>query len=298
MSNVADEDLALFARGKHPDLWNLLGAHPIHRDGSDGVRFALWAPFARHVAIAGDFNDWEPKSAPMSLVDATGVWSAFVEGAKAGHLYKFEVTGPDGDAVLKADPFARASERPPRTASVITQSSYAWGDADWMERRATTDTLTSPMSIYECHLGSWRHNGSGEPLSYREVAPLLSTYLLDLGFTHIEFMPLAEHPFRGSWGYQSSSYFAPTARFGNPDDLRYLIDHLHRCGIGVIFDWVPGHFPRDDFALARFDGTALYEYDDPRRGESPDWGTYLFDLTKPQVRNFLIANALYWLEEF
>ncbi|XVV06992.1 1,4-alpha-glucan branching protein GlgB [Actinosynnema sp. CA-248983] len=285
---LSEVDAALVARGEHPRLWDVLGAHP--RDG--GVAFAVWAPGARGVRVAGDFDDWSGRGTPMRDL-GDGVWELFVPGVTPGCRYKFRVLGPDGTWHEHADPLAFATEVPPANASVVTTSHHRWQDADWLARRAGTDWTTAPISIYEVHLGSWRPG-----LSYQDLAVELGDYVVDMGFTHVELLPLTEHPFGGSWGYQTTSYFAPTARFGTPDDFRFLVDHLHSLGIGVILDWVPAHFPRDAWALARFDGTPLYEHGDPRRGEHPDWGTLIFDLGRPQVSAFLRSSALYWLEEF
>jgi 1,4-alpha-glucan branching enzyme len=284
---IGDLDLYLFSQGRHERLWEMLGAHPL----DDGCRFAVWAPHARDVRVVGDFAGWSDGVA-MQRVGHGGVWAAVVPGAAPGHRYKYKVCGADGAWTERADPMAAASEAPPKTASVITRSTYSWGDADWLASRRT-DAHARPMSVYEVHLGSWRPGRS-----YRELADQLVGYVADLGFTHVELMPVMEHPYGGSWGYQVTGYYAPTARFGSPDDLRYLIDRLHQAGIGVLLDWVPAHFPRDAWALARFDGSALYEHPDPRRGEHPDWGSLVFDYGRPEVRNFLIANALYWFEQF
>jgi 1,4-alpha-glucan branching enzyme len=289
---LGELDLHLIGEGRHERLWQALGAHPRTVDGVDGTSFAVWAPNARSVRVAGDFNDWSSDAHPLAHTDG-GIWEGFVPGAAPGHAYKLRIEGPDGQWQEKADPMAFATEVPPANASIITRSEHAWGDDEWLERRAATTWSDAPMSIYEVHLGSWRQG-----LSYREAAEQLATYVLEHGFTHVELLPVAEHPFGGSWGYQVTSYYAPTSRFGSPDDFRWFVDHLHQRGIGVIVDWVPAHFPRDAWALARFDGTPLYEHPDPRRGEQPDWGTYVFDFGRPQVRNFLVANALYWLEEF
>ncbi|MEO8908546.1 MAG: 1,4-alpha-glucan branching protein GlgB, partial [Microbacteriaceae bacterium] len=258
-----------------------------------GTSFAVWAPNARAVRVIGDFNDWDGTRHAMRSMGGSGVWELFVPGVTAGSLYKFELLAADGTLLRKADPMARYAEQSPATASIVVQSHHEWADAEWMRNRAQSDPHNGPMSVYELHLGSWRPG-----LSYREAADQLIEYVGELGFTHVEFLPLSEHPFGGSWGYQVTGYFAPTSRFGHPDDLRYLIDRLHQAGIGVLMDWVPGHFPKDEWALARFDGVALYEHPDPRRGEQKDWGTLVFDFGRPQVRNFLVANALYWLEEF
>ncbi len=286
---LGDIDLHLIGEGRHERLWDVLGAHP--RKG--GVSFAVWAPNAREVRVAGDFNDWSSESTPMRPHGSTGVWEVFVPKAMPGQRYKFEIRGPDDVWRLKADPMAFRTEHPPATASVIDESTYEWGDDAWMAARSQWRAHDRPMAVYEVHVGSWR---SGR--SYRQLAEELADYVTKLGFTHVELLPVAEHPYGGSWGYQVTSYYAPTARYGTPDDFRYLVDSLHQAGIGVILDWVPGHFPKDGWALARFDGAPLYEHPDPRRGEQPDWGTHVFDFGRPQVRNFLVANALYWLEEF
>jgi 1,4-alpha-glucan branching enzyme len=287
---VGELDLHLIGEGRHERLWTVLGAHP--RDG--GVAFAVWAPSARGVRVVGDFTGWGAHDGwPMRSLGSSGVWELFVPEVPIGSRYKFRILGRDGNWREKADPMAQQTETPPATASVVTESHYEWRDADWLRRRGESAAYREPMSVYEVHLGSWRPG-----LSYVDMAEQLTDYVVDLGFTHVEFMPVMEHPFGGSWGYQVTGYYAPTARFGSPDELRYLIDRLHQAGIGVIMDWVPAHFPRDEWALARFDGTPLYEHQDPRRGEHPDWGTYIFDFGRREVRNFLVANALYWAEEF
>ncbi|MGP3536488.1 1,4-alpha-glucan branching protein GlgB [Microbacterium sp. RD1] len=293
LPSVGELDLHLIGEGRHEELWRVLGAHVRTMDGSSGVAFTVWAPDARAVRVAGEFNNWDGQPHAMRSMGGTGVWELFIPGLSAGMTYKFEILTRSGEWIFKADPMARFAEVPPATASVVTDSSYQWEDAEWMRRRARTQPLSGPMSIYEIHLGSWRPG-----LSYRDAADPLVEYVTAQGFTHVEFLPLAEHPFGGSWGYQVTGYYAPTSRFGSPDDLRYLIDRLHQAGIGVIMDWVPGHFPKDAFALARFDGEPLYEHPDPRRGEHKDWGTLIFDYGRNEVRNFLVANALYWLEEF
>jgi 1,4-alpha-glucan branching enzyme len=286
-SPVGDLDLFLLSQGRHERLWEVLGAQP--REG--GSHFAVWAPNAREVRVVGDFTNWGDGE-PLRRLGPSGVWGGFVPGAAAGHKYKYRIHGADGQWTDKADPMATATECPPKTASVIYESAYEWGDAHWMDRRPS-DHHARPMSVYEVHLGSWRPG-----LSYRELADQLTEYVTELGFTHVEFLPVAEHPYGGSWGYQVTGYYAPTARFGSPDDFRYLVDRLHQAGVGVLLDWVPAHFPKDAWALARFDGAPLYEHADPRRGEHPDWGSLVFDYGRPEVRNFLVANALYWLEEF
>jgi len=300
LPSVGDVDIYLISEGTHRALWRVLGAHPRQLDGVDGTGFAVWAPNARGVSVVGDFCRWDERRLPMRRLGHSGVFELFVPGVAPGALYKYHILGPNRELRLKADPFARAAELPPGTASRVTASSYQWGDAEWLARRAGRDPGRVPMAIYEVHLGSWaRILEEGQRwLTYREIAPRLIEHVRRLGFTHVEFLPLAEHPFTGSWGYQVSAYFAPTARYGTPDDLRFLIDALHSAGIGVILDWVPAHFPKDDFALRRFDGTALYEHEDPRRGEHPEWGTLIFNYGRREVRNFLVANALYWLQEF
>lgn len=290
---LGELDLHLIEEGRHEELWRVLGAHPRAHEGEDGVAFAVWAPRARAVRVVGDFNSWDGRGSAMRSLGSSGVWELFLPGVEVGASYKFEILAADGNWRLKADPMAQAAETPPATASRVTESGYSWGDDRWMQERSGRNASDAPMSVYEVHLGSWRPG-----LGYREAAGQLVDYVTELGYTHVEFMPLAEHPFGGSWGYQVTGYYAPTSRFGSPDDLRYLIDTLHQAGIGVLLDWVPGHFPKDEFALAKFDGEPLYEHADPRRGEQLDWGTLVFDYGNPRVRNFLVANALYWLEEF
>ena len=290
---IGEFDLYLIAEGRHEELWRVLGAHVREAGPVTGTSFAVWAPNALGVRVTGDFNYWDGRAFPMRSLGGSGVWELFVPGVADGARYKYAVCGRDGVWRGKADPLAAAAERPPGTASVVFTSRYAWADAEWMAARSGRQPVREPMSIYEVHLGSWRPG-----LSYRQLAVELVGYVTDLGFTHVEFLPVAEHPFGGSWGYQVTSYYAPTARFGNPDDFRHLVDALHQAGIGVLLDWVPAHFPRDDWALARFDGTALYEHPDPRRGAQPDWGTLVFNFGRNEVRNFLVANAVYWLEEF
>ena len=286
---LSDLDLHLFGEGRHRRLWDLLGPQPIP---GGGLRFAVWAPNARSVQVQGDWNGWG-EGTPLEPQGNSGVWAGVCPTATAGHCYKYSVTDRSGRTVLKADPMARQSECPPATASVVPSfEPYAWADAEWMARRSCAPG--TPLRIYEVHLGSWRRGLGG----YREIGDALGEHVAAMGFTHVELMPVAEHPFGGSWGYQVTGYFSPTARHGTPDDLRAMIDALHRRGIGVIIDWVPAHFPKDDWSLARFDGTALYEHADPRQGEHPDWGTLIFNYGRNEVRNFLVANALYWLHEF
>ncbi len=294
---IGDLDMHLIGEGRHEQLWQALGAHFVEQKDSlgdtSGVSFTVWAPNAQAVRVVGDFNSWDGTCYPMRSMGGTGIWELFIPGVQPGALYKFQILTRSGNWITKIDPMARRTEVPPATSSIVDVSEYKWRDKDWMNQRARTDALKSPMSIYELHLGSWRG-----PKNYRELAPELIGHVKYLGFTHVEFMPLAEHPFGGSWGYQVTGYYAPTSRFGTPHDLRFLIDELHNAGIGVILDWVPAHFPKDDWALARYDGEALYEDADPRRGDHPDWGTHVFNFGRTEVRNFLVANASYWLEEF
>jgi 1,4-alpha-glucan branching enzyme len=298
LPTVGDIDLHLIGEGTHYRLWEPLGARVIDHQGVRGTAFAVWAPNARGVSLVSDANGWDDRTQPMRSLGASGVWEIFIPHVGAGLRYKFRVIGADGTVMLKADPMARAAESPPATASIVTEPAYAWADGDWVAGRRASDPVASPVSIYEMHLGSWRRGADDAVLSYRQLAPQVADHCLEMGFTHVELLPIAEHPFGGSWGYQVSSYYAPTARFGSPDDLRWFVDHLHQRGIGVLVDWVPAHFPRDEWALARFDGTALYEHADPRRGTQPDWGTLVFNFGRNEVRNFLVANALFWVEEF
>ncbi len=293
LPSLGEMDQYLIGEGRHEELWRVLGAHVRHYDGVSGVSFAVWAPHARAVRVTGDFNSWDGQGHALRSLGSSGVWELFVPGLGAGTTYKYEILTRRGEWILKADPMAQWAEVPPATGSVVTESTYTWGDAEWLARRASGDVLSQPMSTYELHLGSWRPG-----LGYRDAADPLIDYLTEVGYTHVEFLPLAEHPFGGSWGYQVSGYYAPTSRFGTPDDLRYLHDRHHQAGFGVLMDGVPGHFPKDAFPLPRFDGEALYEHPDPRRGEHKDWGTLIFDYGRNEVRNFLVANALYWLEEF
>jgi 1,4-alpha-glucan branching enzyme len=291
LPTLGEVDLHLIAEGRHEELWKVLGARV--RPNVGGTSFAVWAPNARGVRVIGDFNHWDGRAHAMRSLGSSGVWELLIPGVADGAAYKYDICGPDGTWHRKADPMAGWAERPPATASVVTESRYQWGDAKWQAERARRDLLASPMSIYEVHLGSWRPG-----LTYSDLASQLTSYVTEMGFTHVEFLPVAEHPFGGSWGYQVTSYYAPSARFGSPDEFRHLVDSLHQAGIGVLLDWVPAHFPRDTWALARFDGTPLYEHADPQRGQHPDWGTLIFDFGRPEVRNFLVANAIYWLEEF
>jgi 1,4-alpha-glucan branching enzyme len=291
-------ELHLHGEGTHHQSYLSLGAHLVTADGVDGVRFAVWAPNAESVTLQGDFNEWNRTSHP--LTERTGgVWEAFVPGLGQGANYKYFVRSRTGHEQEKSDPYAFFAEVPPRTASIVwSLRNYAWGDQAWMEQRARRNLLREPVSIYEVHLESWLRGGANEWLGYRDIAHKLAEYVVRMGYTHIELMPVMEHPFSGSWGYQVTGYFAPTSRFGTPDDFRYFVDHLHQHGIGVILDWVPGHFPRDAHGLWRFDGTAAYEHEDPRKGEHREWGTLIFNYGRNEVRNFLLSNALYWLREF
>ncbi|MGW5614777.1 1,4-alpha-glucan branching enzyme [Streptomyces sp. NPDC003877] len=293
LPTLGDLDLHLIGEGRHEELWTALGAHPMTHQGVTGTRFAVWAPNARGVRVAGTFNFWDGTGHPMRSLGSSGVWELFLPDVGEGELYKFDITRPDGSRTMRADPLARRTEVPPATSSVITSSAYEWNDAEWLARRAEAPAHESPFSVYEIHLPSWRPG-----LTYRQLAEQLPGYVKNLGFTHVELMPVAEHPFGGSWGYQVTGFYAPTARLGTPDDFRYLVDRLHQAGIGVIMDWVPAHFPRDDWALAEFDGKPLYEHEDPLRAAHPDWGTLEFDYGRNEVRNFLVANAVYWCEEF
>ncbi|WP_225849866.1 1,4-alpha-glucan branching enzyme [Streptomyces sp. HPF1205] len=290
---LGELDLHLIGEGRHEELWRALGARVMEHGGVRGTRFTVWAPNARGVRLAADFTYWDGTAFPMRSLGATGVWELFVPGVGAGTAYKYEIATRGGGRVTKADPMARAAEVPPSTASIVTESRYEWTDEEWMAHRGDVPVHRAPFSVYEVHLPSWRPG-----LDYRELAEQLPAYVKELGFTHVELMPVAEHPFGGSWGYQVTSYYAPTSRLGSPDDFRYLVDALHRAGIGVIMDWVPAHFPKDEWALARFDGEPLYEHPDPRMAEHPDWGTLTFDFGRTEVRNFLVANAVYWCEEF
>ncbi|MCQ9352047.1 1,4-alpha-glucan branching protein GlgB [Corynebacterium sp. 153RC1] len=297
LPTLGEMDLHLIREGRHERLWEVLGAHQrsytTELGEVSGTSFAVWAPNAAGVAVIGDFDGWNPNQYPMRSLGSSGIWEVFLPGIGVGEVYKFAIHTKEGHRIDKADPMARQAEVAPATGSVVAESSYQWQDADWLEARAKRDHANSPMSVYEVHLGSWRTE-----LGYKELATELVDYVAEMGYTHVEFLPVAEHPFGGSWGYQVSGYYAPTSRWGSPDELRALIDAFHARGIGVIVDWVPAHFPKDAFALGRFDGQALYEHPDWRRGEQKDWGTYVFDFGRNEVRNFLVANALYWLEEF
>ncbi len=294
--SIGELDLHLAGEGRHERIYEKLGAHC----DETGTSFAVWAPNAQAVSVVGDWNGWDGRADPLEPQGESGIWAGRVEGVGEGAIYRYELKSPDGHLLLKSDPYAFWTEVPPANASRVYRSRFEWSDDEWLDRRRASNPLYGPLSIYEVHLGSWRWNPleGNRPLTYRELATELADYASDLGFTHVELLPVMEHPFSGSWGYQVTGYYAPTSRFGTPDDFRWFVDHLHERGIGVILDWVPAHFPRDEWALARFDGTALYEHADPRRGAHPDWGTLVFNLGRHEVRNFLLANALFWLKEF
>ncbi|HKV53509.1 MAG TPA: 1,4-alpha-glucan branching protein GlgB [Candidatus Binataceae bacterium] len=300
LPTIGELDQHLWNEGRHETIHEKLGAHPCEVSGVAGVAFGVWAPNAHGVSVVGDFNDWDGRLGMMRVLGSSGLWEVFIPDLQPGIHYKFEIRTWDGRLVLKADPFAMATEVPPATASVVYQTSYQFGDDEWMAARRGKEPVNQPLSIYELHLGSWRRvpEENLRSLTYREAAPMLADYISEMGFTHVELMPVMEHPFSGSWGYQVTSYFAPSARWGTPDDFRFLIDHLHQRGIGVILDWVPAHFPTDSFALGRFDGTALFEHLDPRKGHHPEWDTYIFNFGRNEVRNFLTASALHWLRDF
>jgi len=301
LPTIGDIDLHLFNEGTHRRLWDMLGAHPRTMDGVAGVSFAVWAPNAKRVSVIGDFCGWDGRIFPMRQLGASGVFELFVPGLAAGTLYKYEILTRDGLPRVKTDPVAFKMEQAPQTASIVVDlEQYEWRDDLWMRTRRDANPLREPMLIYEVHLGSWARvpEDNNRSLTYREIAPKLVEHVKALGFTHIELLPIIEHPFAGSWGYQVTGYYAPTSRFGSPDDFKFFVDACHQADIGVILDWVPAHFPKDDFALRQFDGTALYEHQDPRLGEHPDWGTLIFNYGRNEVRNFLVANALYWLDEF
>jgi len=300
---LSRDDLRRFQEGTHFGLHEILGAHPGHSpDGEVGVRFAVWAPNAKKVSVIGEFNSWAPGVDPLTRIRGSGIWMGWIPGASPGEQYKYRIQVPRrrGGKLDKADPFARTGEEPPATASIIRESAHEWGDSEWMEQRGDRNSLDAPIAIYEIHPGSWRRPDGDESgfLTYRELAPRLVEYIGETGFTHVEFLPLMEHPFYGSWGYQCTGYFAPSSRYGTPDDLKYLIDQLHQAGIGVILDWVPSHFPGDDHSLRRFDGTSLYEHPDPRRGYHPDWTSMIFDYGRAEVRSFLLSSAHFWCEHF
>ena len=296
---LGELDLHLIGEGRHRQLFNHLGAHPQKRDGLDGVTFAVWAPNAERVSVVGDFNHWNGLRHPMRVLGSSGIWELFIPDLPPGTLYKYEIRTRSGDLRLKTDPLAFRMELRPRNASLVHDlDGYEWRDQKWQENRGRLQAVDAPLAIYEVHLGSWRRPADGGRPNYREIAPELVAHVKDLGFTHIELMPVSEYPFDGSWGYQVSGYYTPTSRYGSPDDFKFFIDYCHQNEIGVILDWVPAHFPKDDFSLRLFDGTALYEHEDPRRGEHPDWGTLIFNYGRPEVANFLTANAFFWFENY
>jgi 1,4-alpha-glucan branching enzyme len=299
---MTDHDIYLFKQGSHSKLYEKLGAHTLEHGSQRGTAFAVWAPNAREVSVVGDFKSWDPRATPKTgRADHSGIWEVFVPGVDQGTIYKYHiVSNHQGYTVDKADPFAVHAETPPRTASVVWDLDYEWGDADWMAERHRANALDAPMAIYEMHLGSWRRvpEDQNRPLTYRELAEYLPSYLRDMGYTHVEFLPVMEHPFYGSWGYQVCGFFAPTSRYGTPQDFMYLIDRLHQEGVGVILDWVPSHFPSDEHGLAYFDGTHLFEHMDPRQGFHPDWQSYIFNYGRNEVRAFLLSSALYWLDHY
>ena len=299
---ITEVDRYLYNNGRHYEIYEKLGAHPENHEGNDGMYFAVWAPHASQVGVVGDFNRWDPEATSMTLLADSGIWEAFVPDLGIGELYKYAITARSGKILFKADPYAFQAEYRPQTASVTADlSGFPWKDGAWMEKRKIIDPLNEPFSIYEVHLGSWRKKNRDEKdgfYTYIEAAHELADYVLEMGYTHVELMGIAEHPYDGSWGYQVTGYFAPTSRYGTPREFMYFVDYMHRKGIGVILDWVPAHFPKDAHGLADFDGEACYEYADPRKGEHPDWGTKVFDYSKYEVDNFLIANALYWVEKF
>ena len=302
LPTLSDLDTYLFNEGTHCRIYEKLGAHFRTIDGVSGVAFAVWAPSAQRVSIVGDFNRWDGRYHPMRFLGSSGVWEIFIPGLEEGAHYKYELLGADGHLKLKTDPYATFYESPPHNASVLynVDKGYEWTDASWIAERAKKDWSKEPVSVYEVHFGSWRRvvEDGNRPFTYREMAPQLAEYALEMGFTHVEFLPLLEHPFSGSWGYQVTGFYAPTHRFGTPDDFRYLVDYLHQKGIGVILDWVPAHFPKDAFALEKFDGTCLYEHADPRQGEHKDWGTLIFNYNRHEVRNFLLGSLLSWFERY
>ena len=298
---ITKDDRYLFGQGTHYEIYKKLGAHVITHNGEQGVYFAVWAPKAVNVSVVGDFNGWMGFNHNMEKLEDSGIFELFVPGLGEGALYKYAVSGIDGKTTFKADPYANQAERRPGTASVVADiEGFKWSDSKWIKTANETAGEPKPMSIYEVHIGSWKKNDEpdGGFMNYREIAHELADYVTEMGYTHVELMGIAEHPFDGSWGYQVTGYYAPTSRYGTPKDFMYFVDYLHKKNIGIILDWVPAHFPRDEHGLANFDGTATYEYADPRKGEHPDWGTKIFDYGKNEVKNFLIANALYWVEHY
>jgi len=295
-------DIYLFGQGTHYEIYNKMGAHLTVKDGKEGVYFAVWAPAAREVFVVGDFNNWDAYGYDMKKISDSGIYELFIPGVKEGAMYKYLIISQSGEALYKADPYANAAQLRPETASVVANlNGFKWSDSKWIDKKKTEDHLKQPMAIYECHLGSWKKKDDGTEdgyYNYRELAPELAKYVKEMGYTHLEIMGIAEYPFDGSWGYQVTGYYAPTARYGKPEDFMYFVDYMHKSGIGVILDWVPAHFPKDAHGLANFDGSCVYEYADPRKGEHPDWGTKVFDYEKNEVSNFLIANGMYWVDKF
>ena len=292
-------DISLFNEGKHYSIYEKMGAHPMTVDGVEGMLFAVWAPNADRVSVVGNFNNWDGRRHPMRKLDYSGIYELFIPGKLVGEIYKYEIKAKSGQVFMKSDPYAFSSEVRPANASRIVDISYKWKDAAWMEKRENKNTDEQPMAIYEMHLGSWKRPTDGrEFYNYRDIASLLADYLLMMNYNYVELMPIMEHPYDPSWGYQVTGYYAPTSRYGSPADFMYFVDYLHSKGIGVILDWVPAHFPKDEHGLGRFDGTALYEHEDPKRGEHPHWGTYIYNYGRNEVRNFLVANALYWAEKY
>ena len=299
---ITELDAYLFGQGTHYEIYNKMGAHVGVKDGKEGVYFAVWAPAAREVYVIGEFNNWNAYGYDMKKISDGGIYDLFIPGVKAGDMYKYLIISQSGEALYKADPYANQAQLRPETASIVADlSGYEWKDSEWVEKKKTENHLKAPLSIYECHLGSWKKKDDGTEdgfYTYRELAPELAKYVSDMGYTHIELMGIAEYPYDGSWGYQVTGYYAPTARYGTPKDFMYFVDYMHEKGIGVILDWVPAHFPKDAHGLANFDGSCVYEYADPRKGEHPDWGTKVFDYSKNEVANFLIANGMFWVDKF
>ncbi len=292
-------DVSLFNEGKHYNIYEKMGAHPLTVDGVEGVMFAVWAPNAERVSVVGNFNNWDGRRHPMRKIDYSGIFEIFIPGKYVGEIYKYEICSKSGKVFMKSDPYAFSSELRPANASRIVDLSYKWKDSQWMKDRESKDIIAQPMAVYEMHIGAWKRPDDGrEFYNYRDIAHLLADYLVEMNYNYVELMPVMEHPYDPSWGYQVTGYYAPTSRYGNPDDFMYFVDYLHGKGIGVIIDWVPAHFPKDDHGLGRFDGTALYEHEDPRKGEHPHWGTYVYNYGRNEVKNFLVANALYWAEKY
>src|SRR4051794_22865030 len=300
LPTIGELDLHLAGEGRHEELWCRLGSHERRMGEVTGTAFTVWAPAAKAVSVIGDFNAWDGRMHPMRALGSSGIWEVFLPDVGPGAHYKYEIRTQSGDLRVKTDPWAREVEVSPKTASIVSRSEHAWGDGEWVRTRAELQPYKRPLSIYEVHLGSWRRDPANPdtPLTYAQLGEELADYAVEMGYTHVELLPVMAHPFTGSWGYQVTGYFAPDPRLGSPDDLKAMVDRLHQAGVGVILDWVPAHFPKDDWALRRFDGTALYEHEDPRRGEHPDWGTLVFNLGRNEVRNFLLASALFWPREF